>query len=97
MFEIVESGTFKRWIQGLRDRRTVARINIRLTNVAMGNLGDTKQVGDGVSEMRIHYGPGYRLYFMRKGAAVIVLLCGGSKGNQQRDIERAKRLAKEWR
>ena len=97
MLEIVESATFKRWIRTLRDRRTVARINARLRNVSLGNLGDVRRVGDGISEMRIHYGPGYRIYFIRRGPTLIVLLCGGDKGSQQRDIERAKRLALDWK
>ena len=97
VIEIVESGTFKRWIRGLRDRRAVARINARLRSVSMGKLGDAKSVGDGVSEVRVHYRPGYRIYFMREGATVVVLLCGGEKSSQRRDIEYAKRLAKDWR
>ena len=96
MLDIVESATFSRWVEGLRDRRAVARIQARLRNVAMGNFGDTRPVGDGVSEMRIHYGPGYRLYFMRQGANVVVLLCGGDKDSQQRDIALAKRIAMQW-
>ena len=60
-------------------------------------FGDTKSVGDGIFKMRVHYGPGYRIYFIRKGTTVVVLLCGGDKGSQQRDIERAKRLAQDWR
>ncbi|MCY4089729.1 MAG: type II toxin-antitoxin system RelE/ParE family toxin [Caldilineaceae bacterium] len=86
MIEIVESATFKRWVQRLRDRRGVARINARLRNVSIGHFGDVKSVGGGVFEMRIRYGPGYRLYYMRDGAKVIVLLCGGHKGSQTRDI-----------
>lgn len=97
MVEIIESATFKRWVRGLRDRRAVARINARLRSALMGNFGDTKPVGDGISEMRIHYGPGYRLYFIREDAHVIVLLCGGDKGSQPRDIARAKEIAKDWR
>ena len=94
---VVESGTFKRWIRGLRDKRAVARINARLRSVSMGNLGDARSVGDGVSELRVHYGPGYRIYCIREGATVVVLLCGGEKSSQRRDIEHAKRLAKGWR
>lgn len=94
---MVESATFKRWVSRLQDRRAIARINARLRNVSLGNFGDTKAVGDGVSEMLIHYGPGYRLYFVRDGATIVVLLCGGDKGSQQRDIDRAKRLARDWR
>lgn len=93
MVDVVESDTFKRWVRRLRDRRAVARISARLRNASLGHFGDTSPVGDGIFEMRIHYGPGYRLYFIREGRAVIVLLCGGEKDGQQRDIERAKRLA----
>ena len=97
MVEIIESASFKRWVRGLRDRRAVARINARLRNVSMGNFGDTRPVGDGISEMRVHCGPGYRLYFIHEDACVIVLLCGGDKGSQPRDIARAKEIAKDWR
>ena len=96
MFTVVRSATFLRWLRGLRDRRAIEGINVRLARVAQGHLGDTRPVGDGVSEMRISYGPGYRLYFIRTELAVIVLLCGGDKGSQRRDIERAKRIAKDW-
>ena len=96
MIDIIESSVFKRWLHGLRDRGAVARINARLRNVSLGNLGDTKVVDDGMFEMRIHLGPGYRLYCLREGSAVVVL-CGGDKGSQRRDITRARRLAKEWR
>jgi len=96
MLEVFESATFQRWIRGLRDRSGVARINARLRNVSLGNLGDARQVRRCLFEMRVHHGPGYRLYFIRDGAAV-VMLCGGSKGSQQRDIERAEVLAKDWR
>ncbi len=97
MIEIVQSDTFRQWLNNLRNKRAVERINARLTRVELGNFGDVTSVGDGVSEMRIHYGPGYRLYFIRQGAQVIVLLCGGDKSAQQRDIQRAKRLAAYWR
>ena len=96
MIEVIESATFKRWIRGLRDRNAVARINARLRNVSLGNVGDAKPVGGGIFEMRVHHGPGYRLYFLREGTTVVVL-CGGDKGSQQRDVERAGRLAKDWR
>ena len=97
MIVVVESATFKKWVGSLQDRRAVARINARIRSVSLGNLGDSKPVANKVSEMRIHYGPGYRLYYTRKGDTVVVLLCGGVKGSQRRDIERAKRLADEWR
>ncbi len=96
MPEVVESATFRRWIRGLRDRVAVARINARLRNVSLGNVGDARSVGDGLFELRVHHGPGYRIYFLREGSAV-VLLCGGDKGSQNRDIGRAGRLAREWR
>ncbi|MDE2937971.1 MAG: type II toxin-antitoxin system RelE/ParE family toxin [Chloroflexota bacterium] len=94
--DIVESATFKRWVGSLRDRRAKARINARLRSLSLGNFGDSSYVGDGIFEMRIHYGPGYRLYYLREGATLVVLLCGGDKGSQGRDIERARRLALDW-
>lgn len=96
MYEIIISETFDKWVRELRDARAVARINARLRQVSLGNLGDVAPVGEGVSEMRIFYGPGYRLYFIKDGRTVIVLLCGGDKASQDRDIKRAKELAKEW-
>ena len=96
VFTVHRSTTFDQWLRGLQDRRAVAVVSQRLERVAQGKLGDVRSVGDGVSEMRIHYGPGYRLYLLRDGAAVVVLLCGGDKDSQRRDIANAKRLAKEW-
>ena len=96
MIEVIESATFRRWIRGLRDRNAVARINARLRNVSLGNVGDDKPLGGGLFELRVHHGPGYRLYCLRDTEAIIVL-CGGDKGSQQRDIQRAGRLAKDWR
>ena len=96
MIEITESATFKRWIRSLNDRSAIARINARLRNLSLGNAGDASPVGGGLFELRVHHGPGYRLYCLREGARVVVL-CGGDKGSQQRDIERARRLAKDWR
>ena len=97
MIEIIESNTFKRWVRRLRDRAAVARINARLRNITNGHFGNVRTVGNGITEMRIHSGPGYRVYFIREGAEVVVLLCGGDKSSQLRDIERAKRIAREWR
>ena len=96
MIEITESATFKRWIRSLSDRSAIARINARLRNLSLGNAGDARPVGGGLFELRVHHGPGYRLYCLREGATVVVL-CGGDKGSQQRDIERAGRMAKDWR
>jgi putative addiction module killer protein len=95
--EIVQSATFGKWLSKLADRKARARIQVRIDRLAIGNPGDTKSVGGGVSELRIDYGPGYRLYFMRRGPMVIVLLCGGTKKTQQADIRRAIESAKSWR
>lgn len=96
MVEVVESATFSRWVRSLRDRRAVAQINARLRNVSLGNAGDAKALGGGLFEMRIHHGPGYRLYFLRE-AETVVMLCGGDKDSQRRDIDRAGKLAADWR
>ena len=97
MFTILRSATFDRWLSRLRDRQAVNRIIARLLAAEDGHLGDVRAVGHGVSEMRIHHGPGYRIYFITRGTELIVLLCAGDKDSQRRDIERAKRMAKEWR
>ena len=96
MIDVVESAAFKRWIRSLRDRRVIARINARLRHLSLGNMGDVKPVHSGLHEMRVHHGPGYRVYFLREGQTVIVL-CAGDKASQERDIERAGKLAKDWR
>jgi len=97
MFEIFKTNTFNDWLEGLRDARARARILSRISNMTLGNLGDIVPIGNGVSETRLFYGPGYRLYFLQDGAVLIVLLCGGDKGSQKQDIKLAKQLAKEWR
>ena len=97
MYTILQSTTFDRWLKRLRDRQAVNRIVARLLAAEDGHLGDVRSVGEGVSEMRIQYGPGYRVYFITRGAELIILLCGGDKDSQRRDIERAKRMATEWR
>ena len=94
---IIRSATFDRWLARLRDRRAVERIVARLIAAQDDYIGDARGVGDGVSEMRTQYGPGHRLYFIRPDSDVIVPLCGGDKSGQRRDIERAKRMAREWR
>ena len=95
MIEVRQTTRFSTWLAGLRDERAKARILKRLDRVSGGNLGDVAPVGGGVSEMRIFYGPGYRVYFVRLGSELIVLLCGGDKSTQVADIEEAKALAKE--
>jgi putative addiction module killer protein len=97
MIEIRSTRIFKKWLDGLKDRRAANMILNRLQRVRNGNFGDVKSVGDGVSEMRIASGPGYRIYFLRDGTTLIVLLCGGDKDSQSRDIAEAKRMAKEWK
>lgn len=97
MFEIIQSDEFKAWHGGLRDPIARARVTSRIRLAEQGNLGDWKSLRDGVSEMRIDVGPGYRLYFMRRGNTVIVLLCGGDKRKQDADIGRAMELAKRWK
>ena len=97
MTELIRSATFDRWLSELRDRRAVARIVARLDRLASGNPGDTQPVGDGVSELRINYGPGYRVYFIQRGPVLIILLCGGDKSSQDRDIKQAKVLAEQWK
>ena len=85
----------QRWIASLRDQTAIRRITARLDAIADGNLGDWRSVGSGVLEFRIHYGPGYRLYFVRRGARYVLILTGGDKASQSRDIARAKALAEE--
>jgi len=94
MNTIVRTAVFDRWLSGLRDTRGKARIIKRIRSVERGHLGDCKYVGGGVSEMRIHHGPGYRLYFTRNGETVYVLLCGGAKSRQKREILRARKMAR---
>jgi putative addiction module killer protein len=81
---------FREWLAGLRDREAAARVRVRLARIRLGNFGDCKSVGKGVSEIRVSYGPGYRVYFARKGDVVVVLLCGGDKRTQGDDIEVAQ-------
>ncbi len=97
MIEMLKSETFDNWLETLRDIRAKARIEARIRRLSLGNPGDVKPVGEGVSEMRIDYGPGYRVYFTQRGPVVIVLLCGGDKASQERDIVRAKAIASEWK
>lgn len=95
MFEIRRTAAFITWLTGLKDVQGRARIAKRLDRLADGNFGDAKPVGGGVSELRFAFGPGYRVYFVQRGRLVIILLCGGDKQSQQRDIERAIAMAKE--
>ncbi|MBL8125747.1 MAG: type II toxin-antitoxin system RelE/ParE family toxin [Pyrinomonadaceae bacterium] len=95
MIEVRQTEVFSKWLTKLRDLRARARIQARIDRLELGSPGDVKSVGQGVSEMKIDYGPGYRVYFIRKGSELIVLLAGGDKGSQSSDIQKALRLAKE--
>jgi putative addiction module killer protein len=92
VFQLRQTDVFAKWLAGLRDSKAKARVLARLEAARLGNLGDAKSVGGGVREMRVHVGPGYRIYFSRRGQVFIVLLCGGDKSTQSRDIARAHRL-----
>ena len=94
MLEIRRTEVFARWLDGLRDLRARARVLVRIERLAAGNPGDVRPVGEGVSELRIDYGPGYRVYFKKQGRTVIVLLAGGDKRTQSEDIDMALRLAR---
>ena len=96
MVELKQTETYEKWEARLRDKRAKTIIAARLMRLAEGLPGDVEPVGEGVSELRIHYGPGYRVYFQRRGSLLIVLLCGGDKSTQARDITTAKKLANEW-
>lgn len=97
MIEIVQSATFHNWLVSLKDQQARMRIIARLDRIALGNFGDAQPVGGGLTELRIHYGPGYRLYCMQRGMRLVVILCGGDKSSQSRDIEQAKLIAQDWR
>ena len=94
MFEVRKTEVYARWLDGLRDVRARARVLVRVERLAAGNPGDARPVGEGVSELRIDYGPGYRVYFKKRGHTIIVLLAGGDKRTQSRDIETALHLAR---
>ncbi|TCP85202.1 putative addiction module killer protein [Rhizobium sp. PP-CC-2G-626] len=95
MIEVRQTSVFAKWVGDLRDHNAVARIVMRIRRMETGNFGDVKPVGEGISELRIPYGPGYRVYFVQQGLQVVILLCGGDKSSQARDIVEARRLAKE--
>ena len=97
MLEVLKSATFEKWFNGLRDRQAQARITARISRLALGNAGHVKPVGSGVGEMRIDYGPGYRVYFQQRGPAIALLLCAGDKSTQDADIRRAIQIAKDWK
>lgn len=95
MVEVRQTDEFSTWLTDIRDREARSRILVRIRRVSLGNLGDIKSIGDGLSELRVNYGPGYRIYLVQRGRELVVLLAGGDKRTQTRDIERARRLAKD--
>ena len=95
MIEIRQTDIYSDWFDSLRDRQARTRIDIRIRRLSMGNYGDVKPVGEGVSELRIDYGPGYRVYFVQRGQALIILLAGGDKRTQDKDINSAIKLSRE--
>jgi putative addiction module killer protein len=98
MIEIRKSDTYEQWFRKLKDRQAQARVNARILRVQQsGNFGDVKPARDGISEMRIDYGPGYRIYFMQRGTVLVLLLAGGDKSTQDADIKAAIKIAKEWK
>ncbi|MFM9975485.1 MAG: type II toxin-antitoxin system RelE/ParE family toxin [Beijerinckiaceae bacterium] len=96
MIEVRHTIVFSAWMAGLRDMQATARIATRIRRLSLGNFGDVKSVGGGVSELRIDHGPGYRVYFTRTGSTLVIRHCGGDKRKQDRDILRAKEMAKEY-
>ncbi len=94
MIEIRQTDLYARWFDGLRDRQARAHILVRVRRLSLGNAGDVRPVGEGVSEMRIDYGPGYRVYFVSRGEQLVILLAGGDKQSQARDIDAARELAR---
>jgi putative addiction module killer protein len=94
VFEVRKTEEFARWLDGLRDIRARARVLVRIERIVAGNFGDSKPVGQGISELRIDYGPGYRVYFTKRGQQIVILLVGGDKSGQAADIKTAIRLAK---
>ncbi|WP_304596514.1 type II toxin-antitoxin system RelE/ParE family toxin [Adlercreutzia caecimuris] len=98
MLEILQTDEFAKWLKRLRDADAKARINVRIRRVSLtGNFGDAKPVGDGVFELRIDYGPGYRVYYSQRGREIVLLLIGGDKSSQQKDIDKAKKLNAEYK
>lgn len=94
MLEIRETPAYAAWFSALRDRTAKARIDIRIRRLSLGNPGDVRPIGESVSELRIHYGPGYRIYFTKQGETVVILLAGGDKSSQEQDIRHAKDLTR---
>lgn len=97
MIEIIKTDVFDEWLEALKDRTGKAKIETRIRRLSLGNPGDVEPVGEGVSELKIDFGPGYRVYYMQRGPIIVVLLCGGDKASQKKDIAHAKTIAKQWK
>jgi putative addiction module killer protein len=95
MFEVRKTDEFDRWLSALADQQAIAKIVSRIERLGLGNAGDVKPVGEGISEMRLPHGPGYRIYYKQTGKMIVVILCGGDKSTQESDIKRAKQIAKQ--
>lgn len=95
MYQVYKTEIFAEWFKALNDETAKNKIRVRIDRMEMGNLGDHHTIGDGVSELRITYGPGYRIYYVLRGREIIILLCGGDKSSQSKDIKKAKKMAKE--
>ncbi len=96
MYEILKSSTFDAWLRGLRDRDAKARIEVRIRRLSLGNPGQFRALKDGITELKIDYGPGYRVYYTFKGKTLILLLCGGDKSSQSKDIQLASEISACW-
>ena len=97
MVEVIKSDTFDQWLRKLRDPQARARVEMRIRRLSLGNAGDVQPIGEGLSEMRIDYGPGYRVYYIQQSSVLVLLLCGGDKRSQQKDIAKAREIAAEWK
>ncbi|MBZ0224201.1 MAG: type II toxin-antitoxin system RelE/ParE family toxin [Dokdonella sp.] len=96
MYEILKSSTFDSWLRGLRDRDAKAKVEVRIRRLSLGNPGRFRSLKDGINELKIDYGPGYRVYYTFKGKTLILLLCGGDKSSQSKDIRLATEIAASW-
>ena len=97
MYQVHQTDIFAAWLSKLKDRRAIAKILVRIESLRQGNSGDSKSLGSGLHELRIHFGPGYRIYYTRKSGLVVLLLCGGDKSSQSKDIAHARRILTELR
>ena len=97
MYQVQQTDIFAKWLSKLKDRKAMAKLLVRVESLRQGNTGDSKTLGTGLHEIRIHYGPGYRIYYTRKSGLVILLVCGGDKSSQSKDIAKARRIMAELR